>query len=92
MTQSKHVGIKFLLRHGHYFAHVVADQQARQLVQSWLDGKLAPMIAGESQGYPWCIRTEDIIAIHTFDLNQVQQQQSAQKPFQGFFPGASGVN
>lgn len=94
------LGVKVMLAHGHFLALVFPEAQARQLLQAWVSGHLLlkgrPTISHEDfpaePGSGWGCRVGDIVGMHLFSLEKVQQQQQQQgdQPRPGSQPAAGG--
>ena len=89
------IGLRFLLNYGHFLQIAISEQEAKQIMQGWSAGTLRPILQGTSPpsgiipGVAWSIRTECIVAIHTFDLELLEQQ----RPQAGVLPWPrSGMN
>lgn len=72
------VGVKFLLKYGHYFLTVLEADKARDLIIQFCKGTLGKVITNVD--YPnhrmvasdWGVNRDDIQCIHTFDPRELQ--------------------
>jgi len=87
----KQLGIKFMLRDGHFLAMILPETEVRQIVQNWqaetykLLGKA--FIGGTTAEGVWALRIEDVVGMHSFDPSQVQSSQAVP----GFSQSTSGL-
>lgn len=85
----KQIGLKFLLRGGAFVCAVMEESKAREAIALWMQGKLPPIGGETTAQQSWAVKTEEVVAIHTFDL--VPEGQPAQQQIGRWQPGTSGV-
>lgn len=78
------IGIKFILESNQFFMIALEKQTALDMMRNWMNGSLAPMIGALDMKTPegtgsWAVKTSSIIAIHTFDIEEVKRQAMGQQ-------------
>lgn len=77
------LGVRFLLKAGHFVAVGMPEDEANKYVQDWLSGEMMlrarQRIGGIStEGYQWAVDVSEIQAIHTFDIAEAVAAQMGQ--------------
>ena len=91
----------FLLQGGHFLTVELPESSVKEIVHNWSSGwyRLKDINFIGSKEYPstlhWGVRLDNIVAIHSIDLDLLQQEQS--KSRQQYTPppgykGKSGIN
>lgn len=87
------IGLRFILEHGSFLQVVTTASEAAQLIQDWASGqaRLKDRLTfhGTNQFGSWAVKTDSIRGIHTFSLEQAQQQfpqQATLTPSSGWNP------
>ncbi len=75
-------GLRILLQGGLFFQATMTENDAKQLMITWKEGRLPPLVGDITTG--WMCKTEAIVCLHLVALEQ-QQQGLQQKP-----PGQQG--
>lgn len=95
----RRVGIRFLLKYGHFMQFIVDRQDADDFFAKWSNGNWRAGGYVGNQTFPryasgevWVIPAEHIIGIHTFDASLLQQPQQGYQPPPGRGFGSSGNN
>jgi len=88
------IGLKFCLIDMHWFAIVTTQEEAKRVVEQWAQGKLPPMIGSTNiygqGGAIWTLRTDALICVHTFELEDKDKPKNAVGNFPGLI-GRSGI-
>ncbi len=87
----KYIGLQFLLEHGAFVRVVVAEEEARQIVDGFQNGRLKPILTGTNQFGSWAVRVEHVQAIHTMPVEQQPIQPGQVFPPGLLRPGSSGI-
>jgi hypothetical protein len=83
------VGLKFILRHGPFLQVVTTQEKAHQIISQIVGGD-SPPVVGEAvpESFPllpasqaWAVTTAEVVAVHTFDIEQPQQQTYQKPPY-----------
>lgn len=68
----------------HWLLVLVPEEQASKFIQDWIDGKL-PKVFGNAKPLPgvrqstgWAVCSDDIVAMHTVDPQELQTMTPAQ--------------
>ena len=74
-------GLKIMLQHGHLLAMALSDTEARAIIKDWQSETYAirnkAYIGGITpHGVEWAVKLEDIVAMHTFDVKELQGPQA----------------
>lgn len=76
MSCQKKVGVKFLLKYGHYLAVPVSQEEVSGIFGEFLDE--SPLrrryLSGDSDGVQWTIDLREVVTIHTFPMEPVPMQ------------------
>ena len=97
MNSGRYVALQFLLDKGIILQPILAEEEARQILQGWDEGKLKTVIGGGNQFGAWRLKVETVVAIHCVPVPQQQlaalqgQQQAGQVVGNVWRPGASGL-
>lgn len=75
MKEEKAIGVKFLLVGGHFLNVPLPESAAKEFVGHHIQGKLPLVIGGtahfDNDAMIWSIASKDIVAIHTFDVEEL---------------------
>lgn len=80
----KLVFLRFLLDNMQFFMVQADEQDAREFVRRWQEGRLPPIISAKelpsaAAGMDWAVRASSIMCLHTVLPEHIQQQQAAQQ-------------
>lgn len=83
------IGLRFVLNYGGNIITIVPQAIALSLMEGWKHGQLPPILDSDTCQAPrehgiWAIKSDQILALHTVDLNQLQQPAAVQQ--QGAMP------
>ncbi len=87
----KTVGLRFLLTHGSFMDIMMTEDQARQVVKSWASGEFRLRDKQIMTGDIWAVKMDEVIGIHTYEIQRVPQQQAQGPLFARPNIGGSGL-
>ncbi len=76
------VGIKFLLKYGHFIQTRVSDEEVKKVFHIWREslssGKIGLFsgtdIMDDGQRMEWSIRADDVVGMHTFSIELARRE------------------
>lgn len=74
----KSVGLRFLLADGLFLLAVVLEEEAKQHINAWLQGKRTGIIGSTSPpqgGWCWAVNVADLRGVHTVPIESVALEQ-----------------
>lgn len=76
-----YTGLKFVLKNGAFIIAVVTKDEATTIIQNWMnsyyslkDIKIIGNTNPPPNGWAWAVQLDEVQAVHTFTLEQMQQQ------------------
>ena len=86
------MGLNIMLSNGQSMSLLLPEHEAKAIVDGWRQKTLKDLIGGNTvDGVDWAVRSESIIAVHTFPLERLQQQVPQQAAAGPLRLGGSGL-